>query len=162
GVGNALGRLARQAGDTIKAAASGDQRALAQIIATGTEIAGPGALLKVSGAVSALPKGAVELMEDAGPALRHGFRAASEHLPVRWTANPGSNLGNLKTALRSGASVADDAAPAISKGARELRVLNPHFTPEPLGPNKLMPRIVETPTAGEGGVYAYMKGGKIK
>ncbi|MCC6180033.1 MAG: RHS repeat-associated core domain-containing protein, partial [Chloroflexi bacterium] len=47
-------------------------------------------------------------------------------------------------------------------GGRELRVLNPHFTPEPVGPNQLVPRIVAEPTAAEGGVYAFLKGGKVK
>ena len=69
--------------------------------------------------------------------------------------------GKAREALAKGlGALRDEVLP--NTGTGELRVLNPHFTPDPVGPNKLMPRIVTEPSAGEGGVYAFLKDGKVK
>ena len=96
GFGNALGRLAKGATNTVIAAAKGDPRAIAQVTSVVTEIAGPGAALKGSGALRAVRKGTGELVRGAGRTIRRTYDDAARGL--REGAESFSRQGELAQA----------------------------------------------------------------
>jgi len=74
---NAASRIAGNAADTLVAAAKGDPQAIAKITSFATEMVGPTVALKGSGALGAMRRGAKELVEGAGRAVRHGWDEAA-------------------------------------------------------------------------------------
>ena len=74
---NTASRIAGNAKDTLIAAAKGDPQAIAKVTSFATEIVGPTAALKGSGALGAMRRGAKELVEGAGRAVRHGWDEAA-------------------------------------------------------------------------------------
>jgi hypothetical protein len=70
---NAASRIVGNATDTVIAAAKGDPQAIAKVTSAVTEIAGPTAVLKGSGALGAMRRGAKELAEGAARGARRGL-----------------------------------------------------------------------------------------
>jgi RHS repeat-associated protein len=123
GFGNALGRVAQAAWDVTRAAVSGDPRAIADVIATVTEMAGAGGAVKVGrGAAKALANGVEELGQGAGRALRRGYdrgqgalREASAHVIATaydgWTLRaPSQRLPSLRRSVGAAAREIDLAS----------------------------------------------------
>lgn len=77
---NAASRIVDNATDTLIAAAKGDPQAIAKVTSFTTEIAAPTAALKGSGALGAMRRGAKDLVEGAGRAVRHGWDEAGKVL----------------------------------------------------------------------------------
>ena len=72
-------------------------------------------MLKGTGALWAARKGGTELLEAAARGIRRGLDEATDRLPLQWSPNPGSNLGNLR--LKRGAG----SAQTKGRSARRAR-----------------------------------------
>jgi RHS repeat-associated protein len=109
---NAASRIAGNAKDTLIAAAKGDPQAIAKVTSFATEIVGPTAALKGSGALGAMRRGAKELVEGAGRAVRHGWDEAAGAL-----RRGGDDLAEAGRTFRIGERLPDGRIAGEGPGA---------------------------------------------